>query len=872
MICWHHESTAAVLTELGTHRSAGLSTREAEERLNRHGPNALAAPPGRGPLLRFLDQLRDPMILVLLAAAVLSVVASGGQEWVDAIIILVIIVVNAIISIVQEQNAERALEALGKMAAPMAHVVRDHRTVLLDTTQLVPGDVILLEAGDRVPADARLLESAALSADESALTGESMPVEKHAEALLPEDTAAADRTNMVLSATVITAGRGVAVVTATGMDTEVGRIAGLLLEEPDIDTPLQRKMTEISKSLSILCLAVCAVVFGAGMAWGRGILEMFLTAVSLAVAAIPEGLPAIVTIVLALGVQRMAGRGAIVKKLPAVETLGCASVICSDKTGTLTQNKMTVTGTVIPPEGQRSLALTVGALCSDAVLSPDGRTASGDPTEAALVEAAAREGILQPQLLQDLPRRGEIPFDSVRKRMSTLHARPGGGFRLMVKGAPDVLLPRCAVLPDGSPLSAARRRDLLAKGEDMAARALRVLAVAYRDFPSMPPKLDGDLLERELTFAGLMGMMDPPRKEVKAAVSNCLQAGIKPVMITGDHKLTAVAVARELGIFRSGDLAVTGADLDFMSQEMLEEEIASFSVFARVTPEHKMRIVKAWQKHGSVVAMTGDGVNDAPALRAADIGCAMGRTGTDVAKGAADMILTDDNFSTIAGAVEQGRGVYSNIKKAIHYLLSCNIGEIVTIFCATLLGFSHMPLLPVQLLWLNLVTDSLPALALGLEAVEPDVMHQKPRPAGEKLFAGPFAFRLLWQGLLVGGVTLAAFLLGGGRLVGPLQSAEGVSTTMAFATLTICQLFHAFDVRSEEHSIFHIGLLSNPAMNKAFAVGFVLQMLVLTLPPLQRIFSVVPLLPHQWMAVFALSLTPTLVCEIAKAVKNRGQT
>ena len=866
MTCWHHTSTAAVLSELATQRAAGLSSHEAEERLNRYGPNELAAAPGRSLLLRFLDQFKDPMILVLLAAAVLSVVAGGGKEWVDAIIILVIIVVNAAISIVQEQSAEKALEALGKMAAPKAHVVRDGRTILLDTTRLVPGDIVLLEAGDRVPADGRLVEGSSLQADESALTGESVPVDKTADLILPADTPTADRKNMVLSSTVITAGRGVAVVTATGMDTEVGRIAGLLLQEDAMDTPLQRKMAEISKSLSILCLAVCALVFGAGMAWGRGILEMFLTAVSLAVAAIPEGLPAIVTIVLALGVQRMASRNAIVKKLPAVETLGCASVICSDKTGTLTQNRMTVTEIVVPQEGRRGLALTIGALCSDAVLSDDRKHAEGDPTEAALVEAAAREGLCQPELLIDLPRVGELPFDSVRKRMSTLHRLPGGGVRVMVKGAPDVLLPRCVSLPGGLPLSHTRQRDILSQGEEMAARALRVLAVAYRDLPSLPAKLDAAELEQSLCFAGLLGMMDPPRKEVRPAVAKCQRAGIKPVMITGDHKLTAVAVAKDLGIFREGDLAVTGADLDFMPEELLEADIERFSVFARVTPEHKMRIVRAWQKKGHVVAMTGDGVNDAPALKAADIGCAMGKSGTDVAKGAADMILTDDNFSTIAGAVEQGRGVYANIKKAIHYLLSCNIGEIVTIFCATILGFSHMPLLPVQLLWLNLVTDSLPALALGVENVEADVMTHKPRPAHEKLFAGAFAVRLLWQGLLVGGVTLAAFLLGGTSLCAPFQAGDAVSTTMAFATLTICQLFHAFDVRSEEHSIFHIGVLSNPAMNKAFALGLVLQVLVLTLPPLQRIFSVVPMLPHQWLAVFLLSLFPTLVCEAVKAL------
>ena len=868
MICWHHESSAAVLAELNTHPSSGLTTEEAELRRARYGPNELLTSPGRGLLLRFLDQLRDPMILVLLAAAVLSVLAGGGEEWVDAVIILVIIVVNAVLSIVQEEQAEKALDALGKLSAPRASVLRDGHTVRLDASLLVPGDVIFLAAGDRVPADARLLDCAALQADESTLTGESLPVSKAADLLLAEETQAADRRNMVLSSTVITAGRGSAVVTATGMDTEVGHIAGLLLHEKTVDTPLQRKMAEISRGLSLLCVAVCALVFGAGMAWGRGILEMFLTAVSLAVAAIPEGLPAIVTIVLALGVQRMAAQGAIVKKLPAVETLGCAGVICSDKTGTLTQNRMTVTECVVPPGASRPLALTIGALCTSAVLAPDRIHADGDPTETALVEAAAREGLFQPDLALELPRTAEFPFDSARKRMSTLHALPAHRARLLVKGAPDVLLPRCTFLPGGIPLTDARRREFAQRAEEMAARALRVLAVAYRDLPSPPARPSAEDLEQQLTFAGFFGMMDPPRKEVSAAVSLCRQAGIRPVMITGDHKLTAVAIAKELGIFRPGDLAVTGPELDFMPQSLLEDEISRFSVFARVTPEHKMRIVRAWQKKGAVVAMTGDGVNDAPALKVADIGCAMGKSGTDVAKSAADMILTDDNFSTITAAVRQGRGVYANIKKSIHYLLSCNIGEIVTILCATLLGFSHMPLLPVQLLWLNLVTDSLPALALGVEPVEPDVMHHPPRPAQEKLFAGAFALRLVWQGLLVGLVTLAAFLLGGGVLCARFQPAEGLSSTMAFATLTICQLFHAFDVRSETRSIVRIGILSNPAMNRAFAAGLLLQGAVLSFPPLQRIFSVVPMLPHQWMAVFALSLAPTLVCEIVKALSS----
>ena len=683
------------------------------------------------------------MILVLLAAAALSLWASGGEDWLDAAIILVIVVVNACISISQEDSAEKALEALRKMSAPLAKVVRDGALQRLETDRLVPGDIIHLEAGDLVPADARILEAASLQADESAMTGESVPVSKGLLSALPEDTPLAERHNMVLASTVITRGRAVCVVTGTGMDTEVGRIAGLLLGEGEGQTPLQKKMAEISKTLSFVCLCVCAVMFGVGLLQGRPMLDMFLTAVSLAVAAIPEGLPAIVTIVLALGVARMARRRAIVKRLPAVETLGCAGVICSDKTGTLTQNRMTVVDVWTPRSGERALALTIGALCSDAALAWKGRepVSTGDPTETAPVDAAAREGLDKNGLEGEWPRRGELPFDSERKLMTTVHQRPGGGWRVCVKGAPDVLARRCR-------LDSAAARRLESRNEAMAGKALRVLGVAYKDLAMLPRELNSAALEQGLTFVGLIGMIDPPRPEVRTAVEQCYAAGIKPVMITGDHKLTAVAIARELNIYRPGDLALTGEDLDFLPQEVLEQEVEKFSVYARVSPEHKMRIVKAWQARGKVVAMTGDGVNDAPALKVADIGCAMGVTGTDVAKGAADMILTDDNFATIVSAVEQGRGIYANIKKAIHYLLSCNIGEILTIFCATVFHFHQMPLVPVQLLWLNLVTDSLPALALGVEPVEEGVMSQPPRDAHASLFAHGFAFRLAWQGVI----------------------------------------------------------------------------------------------------------------------------
>ena len=867
---WHSRPLVQVMKELDS-RPSGLTERESAQRLERLGPNQLEPPRKPSVMARVLGQLKDPMILVLLGAAALSLAASGGEDWLDGAIILIIVLVNGVISITQEDHAQQALEELRRMSSPQAHVLREGRAKKISAAALVPGDVILLEAGDMVPADARVMECSRLQADESAMTGESVPVEKGAHDRLPEEAALGDRTNMVLSGTMITAGRGTALVVATGMDTQMGRIANLLLEDKEGDTPLQRKMGEISKSLSFLCLSVCAVMFGVGLIQGKNMLDMFLTAVSLAVAAIPEGLPAIVTIVLALGVQRMAARGAIVKKLPAVETLGCASVICSDKTGTLTQNRMTVQELWTPAGGHRRDALLAGCLCSDARLEwkAGAPTAVGDPTEGALVVAAAREGVDQEKEEQNWPRTADLPFDSGRKLMSTIHAREDGSWTVFVKGAPDILLERCVASPRG-PLSAQDRRAVLEANEAMAQKALRVIAVARRELHILPPGLEPRAVESGLTFLGLFGLMDPPRPEVKAAVARCHLAGVRPVMITGDHRATAAAVARELDIIRPGEWTVTGGELDFMPQEVLEEDIEKFAVFARVTPEHKMRIVKAWQKRGHVVAMTGDGVNDAPALKTADIGCAMGVAGTDVAKGAAHMILTDDNFSTIVSAIEEGRGIYSNIRKAIHYLLSCNIGEIFTIFAATLLDFGQMPLVPVQLLWLNLVTDSLPALALGVEPVEEGVMEEKPRDAAAGLFDQKFSFRLAWQGLMVGGLTLAAYFLGFTRLAAP--GMEGaVANTMAFATLTLCQLFHAFNVRSEDRSLFAQGALSNPAMNRAFLVGMALQLSVLLVPPLQGVFAVTAMDSAQWLAVFGLAAAPIPICEITKALGRKGE-
>lgn len=862
MKLWHHLTEDEVLMELSTDPERGLSSEEAEHRLERYGSNRLQGAEKDSLFKRLLNQLKDPMILVLLAAAALSLISSGFRDWADPIIILLIVIVNAVISISQENNANKALEALRNMSAPLAKVLRNGETVRIGTDQLVPGDIFLLEAGDLIPADGRILSGANLKADESAMTGESVPVSKAAISALPEETVLGDRKNMVISSTVVTNGRATCVVTATGMETEVGRIANMLMGEEDGQTPLQKKMTEISKTLSIICLTVCVVMFGVGLLYSRPLLEIFMTAVSLAVAAIPEGLAAVVTIVLALGVQRMVKRNAIIKKLPAVETLGCASVICSDKTGTLTQNRMTVVDVWTPDDGERRLALTIGCLCNDTVLSYTGKDSfktTGDPTETAFVDIAMKEGLDKNELEREMPRVAELPFDSERKLMSTVHPC-ADGWRVMVKGAPDVLLRRCVL--DGK-----RAAEVIGHNEEMAERALRVLGVAYKDISAIPEELSSETLETGLTFVGLIGMIDPPRMEVRQAVAECYAAGIRPVMITGDHKLTAVAIARELDIFRDGDRAITGADLDAMSQKVLENNIEQYAVYARVSPEHKMRIVQAWQAHGKVVAMTGDGVNDAPALKAADIGCAMGITGTDVAKGAADMILTDDNFATIVHAVEQGRGIYANIKKSIQYLLSCNIGEIIIIFIATVFNFRQMPLVPIQLLWLNLVTDSLPALALGMEPVEAGIMKQRPRDPKDSVFAHGFAFSMVFYGILVGAVTLGAYLLGEYVLSDP-GIADATANTMAFATLVFSELTRAFAVRSETSSVFRIGLFSNKTMNKAFVIGLALQLAVLLIPLLQPVFHIVPLTGVEWVVVIGFAFLPLIVSEIAKLIRR----
>jgi len=862
---WHNLEAEEVIRQLETDKDYGLSTEEAQKRYEKYGPNALEEEKKKSIIVRFLLQFKDFMVIILLIAAAVSAIASGGEELLDSIIILAIVVINAVLGLIQESKAEQALEALKKMSAPHAKVLRDGKVAQIETSKLVVGDIIFLEAGDFVPADGRIIECANLKAEESALTGESVPVEKSNAKIDKEDVPIGDRFNMVISSSNITYGRCKAVVTATGMDTEVGKIAGMIMEEDSTKTPLAQKLDQIGKVLGTVALAICAVMFGLGIMWGKEPLDMFMTSVSLAVAAIPEGLPAIVTIVLAMGVSKMVKRNAIIRKLPAVETLGSASVICSDKTGTLTQNKMTVVK-IEAFGNDENTAISLFSLCNDARVEKrgDGFVSFGDPTETAMVEKAARMGILKDELERKMPRVAEVPFDSERKLMSTIH-KTEKGFRIITKGAPDIMLQKSIkVNYNGKEVEKSEELIKLINdaNENMAKDALRVLAAGYRDIETLPDKIDAQTIEKDLVFYALVGMIDPPREEVKDAVKLCKDAGIRPVMITGDHITTAVAIAKELGISSGSDKAMLGSDLDKLSDEEFEKVIEDYSVFARVSPENKVRIVKAWQKRGRIVAMTGDGVNDAPALKIADIGCAMGITGTDVAKGAADMVLTDDNFATIVAAVEEGRGVYSNIKKAIHFLLSCNIGEIVTLFIATILNFAQMPLIPIQLLWVNLITDSLPALALGVEPIDKDIMKKPPRDPKKGVFADGLAVTICWQGFMVGLITLAAYVIGDMYYGDHLEA-----NTMAFAVLALSQLFHAFNVRSEK-SLFKTGVFSNLPMIGAFLVSFVLQCAVLFVPFLQKVFGVTTLSYVEYLIVFGLSVSPIVICEIVKLIKN----
>lgn len=847
-------STDTVLKKLDT-SVTGLSKKEAEKRLHSYGPNQLTEHKKESLLHKFFAQFEDFMIIVLLCAAAISFLLSlieGHADYADPIIILFVVTLNALLGVIQETKAEHSLDALKKLSAPHANVQRDGKRQSIPSSELVPGDIIFLEAGNMVPADARLLTCTGLKTDESSLTGESLTVDKQANITFPEDTPLGDRTNMVYSSSIISAGHGCAVVTATGMNTEVGKIASLILSSEQTETPLQKRLAEAGKILALLVLGICVVLFFIGLFQGIPMITMFMTAVSLAVASIPESLPSVVTIMLSLGVQRMVKQNAIIRKLPAVETLGSATYICSDKTGTLTQNHMTVTKTSLfsSPESLPTMA-QMAFLCSNVVID-DGHV-EGEATEKALVEFALQSG-LPGTLQKEYPRIYEIPFDSTRKCMTTVHQMPDKEhFLVITKGGYDVLLKKCTI-SSGKSSSSRLAHDTMTK------EALRVLALAYKIIPAEAALLS-DSIENNLTLCGLFGLMDPPRPEAVRAVAQCQEAGITPVMITGDHKNTACAIAEKLGILRPGNLAMTGAEMDALSDAELQKTISDYTVFARVSPEHKVRIVKALQSRGEIVAMTGDGTNDAPALKTADIGCSMGLSGTDVAKNASDMILMDDNFTTIVSAVREGRGIYENIRKSIQFLLSCNIGEIITIFMAILFRMPS-PLAAVQLLWVNLITDSLPAIALGMEPPEQDVMKRPPVSPKEGLFTGGLLFSIAVEGILIGSLTLFAYVIGMKHL--------GNGSTMAFAVLSFSQLFHAYNMRSR-HSLFQVGFFSNKVMNFSFLICSALQLLVITHPWLQGIFEVSTLTLPQWLVVISCSVAPVIFMELQKHVAKNSK-
>ncbi len=866
----HNRSAEEVVQELGSDRTNGLSAARVNELRAEYGQNKLNEKKKKTALQRFIDQFTDVMILILIVAAAISfgiAISEGNPEgFIEPALILVIVIVNAIMGTVQEGNAEKALDALKSLSAPHARVIRDGHETVVDAVDLVPGDIIRLEAGDFVPADARLIRSVSLKSEESALTGESLPTDKDANAVVDEKAPLGDRSNMVFSGCSISYGTATAIVTATGMRTEMGKIANLLEGEEDGQTPLQLKLAQLGKYLGIIALAACAIVFAVGLASGIPVMEIFMTAVSLAVSAIPEGLPAIVTIVLSLGVQRMVKKNAIIRRLPAVETLGSASVICSDKTGTLTQNRMKLVKAYLNGDAEPEdittdnseavkQLLAYGTLCCDGSVVFNGREELhiGDPTETSIVLAAHRNGMPKDSLNNQYPRMAELPFDSDRKLMTVVNLIDGR-YISITKGAFDVMAARCV---KGDLQTAARIND------EMSKKALRILAIGWKELPAVPKEPTSEELETGLTFMGLVGMIDPPRPEVRDAVGVCKEAGIRPVMITGDHVVTASAIAADLGILREGDRSVTGPELDAMTEEELDREVENISVYARVSPENKIRIVKAWQRKGQIVAMTGDGVNDAPALKAADIGCAMGITGTDVAKGAADMTLTDDNFATIVEAVREGRGIYANIKKVVGFLLGTNIGEILTVFTAMIL-WHKSPLLSMQLLWINLVTDGLPAVALGVEPVEAGVMKQNPKPKNEGLFAHGFGLQIILQGFMIGALALAGFYLGE-KMTGELKGGQ----TLAFMVLALSQIVQAFNMRSDR-SLFAIGPFTNTKLNGAAALSVALMAVVL-FTPVSRLFGLIALPGKVYLVGLGLILVPLVVMEIVKVIRAAGK-
>ncbi len=882
-----------VLSALSVSAKDGLSEQEARTRLEKYGANKLKEGKKKSMLQLFASQLNDPLIFILLIAAFVSGVMG---ELSDTVIITLVVVLNAVIGVYQESKAEKSMEALKKLSSPKAYVVRDGATLEVDSEFLVPGDIVVLDAGRYIPCDLRLIESASLRVDESALTGESVPVEKDPNLLLTDASVPlGDRRNMAFSSTLVTAGRGKGVVTGTGMSTEIGRIAEMLGEKEE-QTPLQKKLAETGKILGYIALAVCAAMFAVAIFQKRDAFEMFMTAISLAVAAIPEGMPAIVSIVLALGVQRMAKKNAIIRKLPSVETLGAVNVICSDKTGTLTRNKMTVmkfytVGEYIEAEKlnlsdeTHRLLIENLVLCSDA--TSDGKTGTGDPTEIALIDAGLKNGLDIEGMKTSHQRVHEAPFESDRKLMTTVNSY-GGEYYVMTKGAADNLL-ECSthILHNGEtvPLTAELREDILNAAGRMSDDALRVLGAAYKKADSEALKWDEKMLEKNLIFIGLVAMLDPPRLEVKDSIEICKKAGITTVMITGDHRKTALAIAHDLGIADTESQTMSGIELDSCTDEELAERSKTVRVYSRVSPEHKVRIVKAIKSNGNIASMTGDGVNDAPSLKAADIGVAMGITGTDVAKGASDMILTDDNFSTIVAAVEEGRNIFTNIKKSILFLLSCNLGEIFSLFFAVLLGWP-VPLQSIHLLWVNLITDTFPAISLGVDPGDPDVMKEKPKKATESIFKGSLAF-LTFNGLAIGLLTLLAFLIGAMRYsdihdlsilthmmdLDLPNNAEGLqhARTMAFVVLAVSQLFFGFTMRNRAKTIFQIGLFSNPYMVLSFFAGFAIQAAVIYTPFLADAFRVVPLNVYDWLVVIGLAMLPMLCNEVYKKLRGASE-
>ena len=866
---WYTLSTKEVEKQMQTNIEFGLNEKQVEDKQNKFGLNKLEEKKKESIVIKFIKQFNDFMIIILIIASIISAVVArleGSNDYFDSIIIIAIVVFNAIMGLVQEAKAEKSLEALKKMTAPTCRIKRNGKISTIKSEQIVPGDIVLLEAGNYVPADCRLISSSNLKIEESSLTGETVPVLKEANSILKEKTALGDMVNMAFSTTIVVNGHGEAIVTDIGMNTKVGKIAKMIITNEAPETPIQKKLGEVGKSLGIACLGICLLIFAIGLLKKIEPIEMFMTSVGLAVAAIPKGLPAIVTIMLSIGVTKMAKKNSIIRKLPAVETLGSSSVICSDKTGTLTQNKMQVTkianinGETNDKEYIKWL-MGMATMCTDVEISKENgkMELTGEPTEKAIVSKALDEGQNKNELYNVMKRVKDIPFDSSRKMMTTIHKMPNG-YRVITKGAPDVLLKRCNKVYDNgnvTTLDYSKTKLIENQNNKMADEALRVLAIAYLDIPSLPSRIDTETVEKNLIFIGLIGMIDPPREGVKEAVATCKKAGIKTVMITGDHIITAKAIAKDLGILRGSDLAITGEELDKIPQSILQKNIMNYSVFARVTPEHKVRIVKAYQSTDAVVAMTGDGVNDAPALKNADIGIAMGKNGTDVAKNAADMVLTDDNFVTIVEAVKQGRNIFDNIKKAVHFLIATNIGEIVTIFLGLVLGLKS-PLLAIQLLWINLVTDSLPAIALGLEKPEADIMDKKPRDSKKGIFADGLWQRIITEGTMLGILTLVAFSVGN-----YLYDIE-VGRTMAFVSLGLLELVHSFNIKSEE-SIFKVGLFENKYLMGAFILGVILQIVVVVIPSVAEVFKLVPLTQVQWMYTFGISILPLVIMEIQKA-------